>query len=122
MPDDQTVSHYQSIFDQKNHLNFLALVESKIAGIVFKTCIISEQQINPKVLSVADFCHNYENSKNGKNSFVENARPLGTTPTNSLPAPWQKIGCKSTRVGANFDANPRGCAGGEWLWQKLIAA
>ena len=36
MPDDQTVSHYQSIFDQKNHLNFSALVESKIAGIVFK--------------------------------------------------------------------------------------
>ena len=66
MPDDQTVSHYQSIFDQKNHLNFSALVESKIAGIVFKTCTISEQQINPKVLSVADFCHNDENSKNGK--------------------------------------------------------
>ena len=36
MPDDQTVSHYQSIFDQKNYLNFSALVESKIAGIVFK--------------------------------------------------------------------------------------
>ena len=102
MPDDQTVSHYESIFDQKNHLNFLALVESKIAGIVFKACTISEQQINPKVLSVADFCHNDENSKNGKNSFVENARPLGTTPTNSLPAPWQKIGCKSARVGGKF--------------------
>ena len=25
------------------------------------------------MLSVADFCHNDENSKNGKNSFVENA-------------------------------------------------
>ena len=34
MPNDQIVSHYQSIFDQKNHLNFSALVESKIAGIV----------------------------------------------------------------------------------------
>ena len=113
MPDDQTDSHYQSIFDQKNHLNFLALVESKIAGIVFKTCTISEQQINSKVLSVADFCHNDENSKNGKNSFVENARPLGTTPTNSLPAPWQKIGCKSARVGQIFYANPRGWGGGE---------
>ena len=54
------------------------------------------------MFSVADFCHNDENSKNGKNSFVENARPLGTTSTNSLPAPWQKIGCKSVRVGANF--------------------
>ena len=54
MPDDQTVSHYQSIFDHKNHVNVLGSVESKIAGIVFKTCTISEQQINPKVLSFAD--------------------------------------------------------------------
>ena len=28
---------------------------------------ISEQQINPKVLSVADSCHSNENSQNGKN-------------------------------------------------------
>ena len=118
MPDDQTVLHYQSIFYQKNHLNFLASVESKIAGIVFKTCTISEQQINPKVLSVADFCHNDENSKNGKNSFVEHARPLGTTPTNSLPTPWQKIECKSTRVGGKFFMQIPGDAGREWLWHK----
>ena len=101
MSDDQTVSHYQSIFDQKNHLNFL-----------------SEQQINPKVLSVADFCHNDENSKNVKNSFVENAHPLGTTPTNSLPAPWQKIGCKSTRVGANFLCKSSGMRGGGVVMEK----
>ena len=30
MPDNQTVSHSQSIFDQKNHFNFSALVQSKI--------------------------------------------------------------------------------------------
>ena len=30
MPDNQTVSHFQSIFDQKNHFNFLALVQSEI--------------------------------------------------------------------------------------------
>ena len=30
MPDNQTLSHSQSIFDQKNHFNFLALVQSKI--------------------------------------------------------------------------------------------
>ena len=30
MPDNQTVSHSQSTFDQKNHANFLALVQSKI--------------------------------------------------------------------------------------------
>ena len=76
MPDDQTVLHYQSIFDQKTHLNFLALDECKIAGIVFKTCTISEQQITPKVLSVADFCHNDENSINGKDGLVENPHPL----------------------------------------------
>ena len=37
MSNAKTVSHYQSIFDQRNHLNFSALVESKIAGIVFKS-------------------------------------------------------------------------------------
>ena len=67
MPDNQTVSHSQSIFDQKNHFNFLALVESKIESLSLKTYTISEQQINPKVLSVPSFCHNDENSKNGKN-------------------------------------------------------
>ena len=30
MPDNQTVLHSQPIFDQKNHLNLLALVQSKI--------------------------------------------------------------------------------------------
>ena len=67
MSDDQTVSHSQSIFDQKNHFKFLALVESKIESLSLKMYTISEQQINPKVLSVANFCHNDENSKNGKN-------------------------------------------------------
>ena len=30
MPDNQTVSHSQSFFDQKNDFNFLALVQSRI--------------------------------------------------------------------------------------------
>ena len=30
MPDNQTVSHSQSIIDQKNHFNFLAFIQSKI--------------------------------------------------------------------------------------------
>ena len=30
MPDNQTVSHFQSIFHQKNDFNFLALVQSGI--------------------------------------------------------------------------------------------
>ena len=30
MPDNQTVSHSQTFFDQKNDFNFLALVQSRI--------------------------------------------------------------------------------------------
>ena len=96
MPDDQ------SIFDEKNHLNFSALVKSKIAGIVFKRVQLQSNKKTPKCCQLPDFCQNDENSKNGKNSSVENACPLATTSTNSLPAPWQKIGCKSTQVGDKF--------------------
>ena len=46
---------------------------------------ISEQQINPEVLSVANTCHYNENSKNAKNRLQANARPSGATPTNSRP-------------------------------------
>ena len=46
---------------------------------------LSEQQINPKVLSVANSCHYNENSKNGKNRLYTNARPSGATPTNAHP-------------------------------------
>ena len=52
MPDDQTVSHDQSIFDQKNHLNFSALVKSKIAGIVFKRVQLRATN-KPKVLPIS---------------------------------------------------------------------
>ena len=34
--------------------------------------------------------------------------------------PRQKLGCKSSRVGANFRSKSPGVRGG-WLWQKLIA-
>ena len=71
------------------------------------------------MLSVANSCHYDENSKNGKNRLQTNARPSEATPT--TPTPEQKLGCKSPRVGANFGANPRGCAGG-CLWMKLISA
>ena len=67
MLDNQTVSHSQPIFDQKNHFNFLALVQSKAEQFSSKTYKFSEQQINPKVLSVAYSCHYNENPKNGKN-------------------------------------------------------
>ena len=85
-----------------------------------KTYEISEQQTNPKVLSVLNSRHYNENSKNGKNRLQTNARPSGATPTNA-PPPRQKLGCKSPGWGQIFGANPRGAQGG-WLWQKLIAA
>ena len=66
MSDNQTVSHSQSIFDQKNDFNFLALVQSRIEQFSLKTYKVSEQQGNPEVLSVANSCHCNENFKNGK--------------------------------------------------------
>ena len=85
MPDNQTVSYSQSIFDQKNHFNFLGLVQSKIQQFSLKTYKISEQQINPKVSSVANSCHINENSKNGKNRLLTNVHPSGATPKNPRP-------------------------------------
>ena len=38
---------------------------------------VSEQQVNPKVLSVANSCHYNENSKNGKHRLWTNAHPSG---------------------------------------------
>ena len=43
---------------------------------------ISEQQINPKVLSVVSACHYNGNSKNSKNRLQTNVRPSGAIPTN----------------------------------------
>ena len=120
MPDNQTFSHFQSIFNQKNHFDFFSFGSIQVWIIVLKTYKLSEQQINPKVLSVANSCHHNENSKNGKNRKKTNAHPSGTTPTNVRP-PGQKLGCKSSGMGANFWCKSRGCTGG-WLWMKLIPA
>ena len=67
MPDNHADCFAFSVFDQKNHFHVLALVQSKIEQLSFKTYKILEQQINPKVLSVANSCHYNKNSKNGKN-------------------------------------------------------
>ena len=69
MPDNQNALHFQSIFEQKNDLNFLALVQSRIEQFSLKTNKISEQQVNPKVLSVANSCHYNENFTNDKHSL-----------------------------------------------------
>ena len=55
-----------SIFDQKNHFHFFSFGSIlRLNNFILKHKI-SEQQINPKVLSVASSCHNNGNSKNGK--------------------------------------------------------
>ena len=75
---------------------FLALVQSKLEQFVLKTYKLSEQQINPKVLSVTNSCHYNENSKMAK-------------------IVCRQIGCKSPRVGANVwckSSRVRGGGGG----------
>ena len=68
------------------------MVQSKIEKFSLKTYKISEQQINAKVLSVANSCHYNENSKNGKSRLWKDARPSEATPTKPRP-PRQKLGC-----------------------------
>ena len=71
---------------------------------------ISEQQVNPKVLSVTNSFHYNENFKNGKHCLWTNARPSGAAPTNP-----HLLG-KSPRVrGGIFGANPWECTQGEGL-------
>ena len=36
--------------------------------------------------------------------------------------PCKSLDAKAPGWGQIFGANPRGCAGGEWLWMKLIPA
>ena len=91
MPDNQTVWHSQSIFDEKNHFDFLALVQSKIELFSSKTYKISEQQINPKVLSVANSCHYNENFKNGKNRLQTASQEL----LRQIPAPGKRQDAKT---------------------------
>ena len=92
MPDNQTVSHSQSTYDQQNNFNFLALVQFKTEQFSLKTYKISEQQVNPKVLSVADSCHYNENSKEWETSFIDKCLPLGSCPNKSSPP------CKTSKV------------------------
>ena len=81
MPDNQAVSHSQSLI-RKIIFIFLALVQSRLNNFLFKTCKISEQQINCKVLSVASSCHYNGNSKNGKNRYGQMPAPRELIPTN----------------------------------------
>ena len=118
MPDNQTVSNSQSFFDQKNDFDFVALVQSRIEQFSLRTYKISEQQVNPKVLSVANSCHYNENFENGKHRLKTNARPSGAAPTNPRP-PGKSLDVKAPGWGKIFGANPQGCARGVVVMDEI---
>ena len=64
MPDNRTVSHSQSLIRK---ISFIFQLWFNLKLNSFLKHKISEQQINPKVLSVTSSCHYNGNSKNGKN-------------------------------------------------------
>ena len=76
-------------------------VQSKIEQFSLKMYKISEQQINPKVLSVANSCLIMKILKKAKIVYRQMPAPWELPPQIS-PTPEQKLGCKSPRVGANF--------------------
>ena len=80
------------------------MVQSKFEYSSLKLDTISEQQINPKVLSVANSCHSKENSQNGKNRVSTNATP------HDLPQQIPTSRAKNR------------CRGEEVVMAKLIAA
>ena len=55
-----------------------------------RTYKLSEQQINPKVLSVANSCHYNENCK-----IVHRQMSAPRELPQQMPAPGQKLGCKT---------------------------
>ena len=70
-----------------------------------KTYKLSEQQINPKVLSVSNSCDYNGNSKNGKIVYGQMPAP---TPTNSRPR--AKIRMQKPRSGGKFSVQIPGGA------------
>ena len=75
---------------------------------------ISEQQINPKVLSVTSSCHYMEIPKWQK-SFIDKCPPLGSY-LNKSPSPsppWPKARMHKPQGGGKIcGGNPWGCVGG----------
>ena len=108
MPDNQTVSHSQSLI-RKIIFIFWLWFNLRLNNFLSKHKI-SEHQINPKVLSVASSCHYNGNSKNGKNRFQTNARPSGAIPTN--PRPRAKARMQKPQGGGKFWCKSPGVRGG----------
>ena len=75
MPDNQTVSYSQSFCHQENDFNFLALFQSRIEQFSLRMYKISEQQVNPKVLSVASLVIIMKISKTGKHRIWQMPAP-----------------------------------------------
>ena len=76
----------------------------------------SEQQIYPKVLSVANSCHYNENSKKCQKSFMDKCSPLVSYPKKSPPA---KARMQNPRVGADFLCKSPGVRGGVDVLAKI---
>ena len=107
MPDNQTILHSQSL-NRKIIFSFGSILRWNNFILKHK---ISEQQINPKVLSVASSCHYNGNSKKWQKSFIDKCSILESYP-NKSPSSGQKLRCKSPRVGANFSCKSQGVCGG----------
>ena len=110
MPDNQTVSHSQSIFDQTNDFNFLALVQSRIEYFSLRTYKISEQQVNPKCCQSPIL------------AIIVKISKMANIVYRQMPAPrelLQQIPAKAPGWGKFLVQIPRGARGG-WLWMKLI--
>ena len=72
----------------------------------------SEQQIDPKVLSVSNSCGYDENFKNGsKQQLFTDKCPQFWTYSNKSSPPGQKLGCEAPEWGQIFGANPGGALG-----------
>ena len=100
-----------SIFDQKNHFHVLALVQSKLNIILLKHIKFQTATNKPQSVVSRKFLPLLRKFQKWEKSFKDKCPPFGNYPNKSTP-PRQKLGCKSPRVGANFGANPQGCAGG----------
>ena len=87
MPNNQTVSHSQSFFGQKNHFYFLALVESKIESIAFKN--VYNFRATMKITKMAKIVY-------------RKCLLLGNYPNKFPPPPRAKATMQKRQIGGKF--------------------
>ena len=73
---------------------------------------ISEQQVNPEVLSVAKSCHYNENFKKWQ-KILYRQMPAPRRAAQQIPTPGQQLECKSPKVGTSFWCKSPGVCGGD---------